>query len=377
MNAIRIEETLAAFFRVLSGSGLLGKAGLALSLLLAVVVTTATPAMAQVTGLYFSDPLTAATIPPNFSVDLDKYTYGTSGLNRTQSRNGNTYGNGDPDSDRPMVKTVSGAYLTTDFVYEVDVTAPASNSDIIYVGFGQGIANSNYFNEPTESFQFRIHNNIGGNVIHAAVDAGQSPPNGFTYIQGIGTLQSGVKTTFRIARSGNDVTLSVPSQLPGASVTVPLNLVPLSSTNAYLFFGNTAEGTTFSDFRVFAPGGGDTTLPVISTLTASQEIIWPPNHKMVSVTLNAVATDNVGVTSLKIVSATSNEPDNGLGDGDKPNDIQVTGDLTLNLRAERSGKGKGRIYTVTVEARDAAGNAATKSVTVSVPKDNSLSRFPF
>lgn len=379
MNAVRIEETPATFFRVLSGSGLLGKAGVTLSLLLAVVITTATPAMAQGTDLYFSDPLTAATIPPNFTVNLNKYTYGTSGLNRTQSANGNTYGNGDPNSDRPMVKTVSGAYLTTDFVFEVDVTAPASNSDIAYVGFGQGIANTNYFNEPTESFQFRIHNNVGGNVIHAAVDAGQSPPNGFAYLQGIGTLQSGVTTTFRIARSGSNVTLSVPSQLPGASVTVPLTLVPsLNSTNAYLFFGNTAVGTTFSNFSVVASGGGgDTTLPAISTLTASQEVIWPPNHKMVPVTLNAVATDNVGVTSLKIVSATSNEPDNGLGDGDMPNDIQVTGDLTLNLRAERSGKGKGRIYTVTVEARDAAGNAATKSLTVSVPKDNSLSRFPF
>jgi len=370
MNAIQIEETPATFFGVLSGSGLLGKAGRALSLLLAVVVTTATPAMAQGTDLNFSDPLTGPT-SPHLTVDLSKYTYGASGLTRTSSASGNSY-NG---TDRPLIKTVSGAFLTTDFVFEVDVTAPTSNTDLIYVGFGQGIPNPNYYNEPTESFEFRIHNLGGYQQIDAAVDVGQVPM-GFAFIQGIGSYQSGLTTTFRIARSGNDVTLSVPSQT-GASVTVPLTLVPsLNSTNAYLFFGNSAVGTTFSNFRVFSPGG-DTTLPVISKLTASQEAIWPPNHKMVPVTLNAVATDNAGVTSLKIVSVTSNEPDNGLGDGDTPNDIQVTGDLTLNLRAERSGKGKGRIYTVTVEARDAAGNAATKSVTVSVPKDNSLSRFPF
>ncbi len=370
MNAIRIEEIPATFFRVLPGSGLLGKAGLALSLLLAVVVAIATPAMAQETDLNFSDPLTGPT--STHLTLVPGYSYGPFGLTRTQSASGT--GNG---TDRPMVKTVSGAFLTTDFVFEVDVKAPTSNTDIIYVGFGQGTPNPNYYNEPTESFEFRIHNNIGANGIHAAVDVGQIPM-GFTFLQGIGSYQTGLTTIFRIARSGNNVTLSVPSQLPGASVTVPLTSVPsLNSTNAYLFFGNTAEGTTFSSFRVVASGGGDTTLPVISTLAASQEAIWPPNHKMVPVTLNAVATDNVGVTSLKIVSATSNEPDNGLGDGDTPTDIQITGDLTLNLRAERSGKGKGRIYTVTVEARDAAGNAATKSVTVSVPKDNSRSRFPF
>jgi len=373
---IRIEKPRARLFRVFPGSGLLGKAGLAPSLLLAVAFATATPAMAQ-TALNFTDPLTGPS-SPYLTFDTNKYSYGPNGLTRTQSNDGNTYGNGDPNSDRPMVKTVSGAFLSEDFEFDVDVTDPTSNTDLIYVGFGQGIPNPNYFNEPTESFEFRIHN-IPGNYmgIQAAVDAGQSPPNGFIFNQQIGTFQPGVTTTFRIVRSGNNVTLSVPSQ-PGASVTVPLSLVPsLNSTNAYLFFGNTAIGTTFSNFRVFPTGAADTTPPVISKLSATPALIWPPNHKMVPVTLDAVATDNVGVTSLKIVSATSNEPDNGLGDGDTPNDVQITGDLTLNLRAERSGTGNGRIYTVTVKALDAAGNAATKSVTVSVPKDYSLNRVPF
>ena len=92
------------------------------------------------------------------------------------------------------------------------------------------------------------------------------------------------------------------------------------------------------------------------------------NHKMVAVTVSALATDLVGVSSLKIISATSSEPDNGLGDGDTAGDIQVTGDLTLNLRVERSGTGNGRTYTITVEAKDAKGNATTRTVIVSVPK---------
>jgi len=79
----------------------------------------------------------------------------------------------------------------------------------------------------------------------------------------------------------------------------------------------------------------------------------------------------VGVASLKIISVTSSEPDNGLGDGDTANDIQITGALTVNLRAERSGTGNGRTYTITVEARDAAGNATIKTVAVVVPKNQS------
>ena len=74
--------------------------------------------------------------------------------------------------------------------------------------------------------------------------------------------------------------------------------------------------------------------------------------------------------ALKIVSVTSNEPDNGLGDGDTAGDIEITGDLSVSLRAERSGKGDGRIYTITVEAVDAAGNVATATCTVAVRNES-------
>ena len=41
----------------------------------------------------------------------------------------------------------------------------------------------------------------------------------------------------------------------------------------------------------------------------------------------------------------------------------------MNLRAERSGKGRARTYTITVRCTDASGNSATKTVTVRVPHD--------
>jgi hypothetical protein len=127
-----------------------------------------------------------------------------------------------------------------------------------------------------------------------------------------------------------------------------------------------------TSFATAAPP--DTISPTFTSLTPSVATLSPPNHQMVPITLAAVTSDNVGVVSTKIISATSSEPDNGLGDGDTANDIQITGDLTLSLRAERSGKGNGRTYTITVEAADAAGNRTQMRTTVSVSKSQSTKK---
>jgi CHRD domain len=111
----------------------------------------------------------------------------------------------------------------------------------------------------------------------------------------------------------------------------------------------------------------DTTPPEIRKVTATPSILWPPNHKMVAIKVSVVAVDTCGPVTSRIISVTSNEPQNGLGDGDTDNDWQITGALGLKLRAERSGKGSGRTYTITIEATDAIGNTSSGQVTVLVP----------
>ncbi len=95
---------------------------------------------------------------------------------------------------------------------------------------------------------------------------------------------------------------------------------------------------------------------------------WLPNHKMTPVQVLYVATDNCG-TVQTLLSVTSNEPVDGTGGGDTSPDWDKVGTHDLRMRAERSGGGDGRIYTITItiNAVDSEGDVATRSAVVGVP----------
>jgi uncharacterized repeat protein (TIGR03803 family) len=106
----------------------------------------------------------------------------------------------------------------------------------------------------------------------------------------------------------------------------------------------------------------DTTAPAISDVSVSPNVLSPPNHKMVEVTVNYSASDDCGgVTNVLVV--TSNEAANGP----EP-DWVIEDEHHVQLRAERSSTGSGRVYTITVISTDNAGNSSTKSSTVTVAK---------
>lgn len=107
----------------------------------------------------------------------------------------------------------------------------------------------------------------------------------------------------------------------------------------------------------------DRTPPKIIAVKATPSVLWPPNQKLVPVRITVWATDACGPVKNRIVSVSSNEP----VDKKQPDWI-ITGDLTLLLRAERSPRGSGRVYTIKVESRDQAGNKSYGTVKVLVPR---------
>lgn len=115
---------------------------------------------------------------------------------------------------------------------------------------------------------------------------------------------------------------------------------------------------------------GDTTPPVIHSTSATPSTLWPPRHQLLAVQVMVDASDDSGqAPACEIATVTSNEPDNGSGDGDTAGDILRDGSLSLRLRAERLGNGTGRVYTIGVVCADPAGNEAHAATAVWVTGD--------
>jgi hypothetical protein len=145
----------------------------------------------------------------------------------------------------------------------------------------------------------------------------------------------------------------------------------LGTTTVNCSATNVLNQTTTGSFHVTVV---DTTPPSITSLTASPSNIWPDNHKLVDVTLTGTATDLVDTNpTFHIVSVTSNQPIVQNNSGNQSPDVVITGAMTLQLRAERTG-GADRTYTITVSATDFSGNSTTATVQVTVsPESNSNS----
>ena len=118
----------------------------------------------------------------------------------------------------------------------------------------------------------------------------------------------------------------------------------------------------------------DTTPPAL-VLSVDPPILWPPNHRLVPVSVSATSADLCGAVSVVLQSLSSSEPDDapGGGDGSTVGDIQGaaigTADFAFDLRAERGDAAGGRTYTVTYSATDASGNRTQASALVVVPHD--------
>lgn len=157
-----------------------------------------------------------------------------------------------------------------------------------------------------------------------------------------------------------DATASISNDAPGS--------LPLGQTMVTFTAGDDAGNASSCGSTVTV---ADTVAPQISVVL-SQGTLWPPNHKLVPITATVGVMDRCDPSvSFQLVSITSSEPDDGLGDGDTSGDIQGadlgTADTTFLFRVERSGNRNGRTYTIVYRAADSTGNAGTATAYVRVP----------
>ncbi|MEA2786325.1 MAG: hypothetical protein QOF71_2429, partial [Candidatus Eremiobacteraeota bacterium] len=109
----------------------------------------------------------------------------------------------------------------------------------------------------------------------------------------------------------------------------------------------------------------DATAPAASC-SADPDTLWPPNNKLVPVTISITVTDTgSGAGTSVLTSTTSNEP----GVDDIQSFTIGEADVSGLLRAQRDGSGTGRIYTLRFTVTDVAGNTSTCDAQVSVPHD--------
>jgi len=170
--------------------------------------------------------------------------------------------------------------------------------------------------------------------------------------------------------------------IPSGSSTAAVTVTPLTDC--------AVEGAETVEFTV-QPGTGygvgspslatgtinntaDSTPPTITLIPGVNMTLWPPDHTYRSISVTdfvASASDNcdasVDINDVYITKITSDEAEDGAGDGNTLNDIVIAPDCkTAQLRSERSVLGDGRVYTITFKVVDSAGNFTTATVQVTV-----------
>ena len=161
--------------------------------------------------------------------------------------------------------------------------------------------------------------------------------------------------------SGQAPVCSISSVAPsnGASVTGPLTgtVVAISGTT-YTFTVTCVDAAQ----NTSAPAAAtvvvmkDTTPPVIASVSATPNNLWPPDGRLVPVAVSVSASDDVDAVP---VCALSN-----VGGGVLSDDVSIALPLGATLRATG-----GRTYSLTVACSDKAGNTSSKTTTVTVPPD--------
>ncbi len=128
------------------------------------------------------------------------------------------------------------------------------------------------------------------------------------------------------------------------------------------------SGTGVSPILYDLTVAGGNEAPNCSKAAPSVASLWPPNHKFEQIKILGV-TDDGGSAGIRITGIRQDEPVDDKADGKTSPDGQGVGTATAEVRAERSGKGNGRVYHISFTATDPGGLSCNGTVQVGVPHD--------
>lgn len=234
--------------------------------------------------------------------------------------------------------------------------------------------NANY--NGTDEFSFKANDGvIDSNValIQLEITALNDPPVAID--QNI-TVQTNTTETILLAGSdvdGDQLTYQIvlqPSQ--GTLSGVPPNVL-YTPANGYL-------GADSFTFRVLDRSVSSNTATVRITVVGTNShapncesatanpmtILWSPQHKMTAIGIQNVIDPDGDPISIIVTRVMQDEPVNDNGEGNTSPDAIVS---PLQVRAERSGNGNGRVYHMSFNASDGRGGTCSGAVTVCVPHD--------
>lgn len=169
--------------------------------------------------------------------------------------------------------------------------------------------------------------------------------------------------------------ITLPADLPTGLYSLAA-CADANKTNVELDEQNNCSFTTLKTGQFVAvPTVSANKSPDCSKATPTTGTLWPPNHKLATVSIMGATDPDNDPLTIKIEKITQDEPVNGLGDGDTGPDGFIRS-TDVQLRAERSGTGNGRVYAVAFLAEDGKGGSCTGAVKVGVPHDQGQGATP-
>ena len=115
---------------------------------------------------------------------------------------------------------------------------------------------------------------------------------------------------------------------------------------------------SFRGAEALAVADDDPRLP--TSWSTTENVVWKTEISGLGWSSPVIWGDRIFVTAV-----TSDEADNGRGDGNTEADINLLDDFTVELRSERQGGGDGRVYRIEYETDD----GETGACEIHVPHD--------